>query len=246
MVFHARLRSSPDACRCPGDQAQDNGNDSSGVTCPAGRALGEGELRAPDARNHQAVSRVCSRSTASTSRRRRARCTRCSARTAPARRRSRTSSPASTGRTTGEILLYGAPVRFASPRQAIDAGVCMVHQQFRLVERLTVAENIILGDRRGAGRTSVVDPRAVEGIARARRALPAPRRSARAHLAALGRRAAAGRDPQGALPGRADPDPRRADRPSSRPRRRTRSSSRFGRWRPRAGRSSSSRTSCTR
>ena len=66
----------------------------------------------------------------------------------------------------GEILLWGEPVRFASPRQAIDAGVCMVHQQFRLVERFTVAENIILGDTRGAGRHLVVDPRAVEGQVR--------------------------------------------------------------------------------
>ncbi len=49
----------------------------------------------------------------------------------------------------GEIRLFGVPVRFASPRQAIDAGICMVHQQFRLVERFTVAENILLGDTRG-------------------------------------------------------------------------------------------------
>ena len=38
----------------------------------------------------------------------------------------------------------------------------MVHQQFRLIERFTVAENIILGDTRGAGRHFVVDPGAVE------------------------------------------------------------------------------------
>ena len=38
------------------------------------------------------------------------------------------------------------------------------------------------------------------------------RRPGRAGLAALGRRAAAGRDPEGALPRGADPDPRRADR----------------------------------
>ena len=40
-----------------------------------------------------------------------------------------------------------------SPRraQAIDAGVCMVHQQFRLVERFTVAENLMLGDRARRG-----------------------------------------------------------------------------------------------
>src|SRR5579884_1683142 len=61
----------------------------------------------------------------------------------------------------GEILLGGVPVAFASPRDAIDAGVCMVHQHFRLVERFTVAENLILGDRRGAGRRFRLDPSAV-------------------------------------------------------------------------------------
>jgi simple sugar transport system ATP-binding protein len=66
----------------------------------------------------------------------------------------------------GEVLLWGEPVRFASPRQAIDAGVCMVHQQFRLVERFTVAENIILGDTRGPGRKLLVDPGAIEGHVR--------------------------------------------------------------------------------
>jgi general nucleoside transport system ATP-binding protein len=45
----------------------------------------------------------------------------------------------------GEILLDGTPAGFRSPRQAIDAGVGMVHQHFRLVESLTVAENILLG-----------------------------------------------------------------------------------------------------
>lgn len=45
----------------------------------------------------------------------------------------------------GEIRLFGAPVRFRSPREAIAAGIGMVHQHFMLVERFTVAENIILG-----------------------------------------------------------------------------------------------------
>ena len=61
----------------------------------------------------------------------------------------------------GEILLHGEPVDFHSPRDAIDAGVCMVHQHFRLVDRFTVAENLILGDRRGAGRRFRIEPGAV-------------------------------------------------------------------------------------
>jgi len=62
----------------------------------------------------------------------------------------------------GRILLYGEPVDFASPREAIDAGVGMVHQHFRLVDRFTVAENLVLGDHRGAGRHFHIDPGAVE------------------------------------------------------------------------------------
>src|SRR5437868_6367298 len=62
----------------------------------------------------------------------------------------------------GEIRIYGRPARFAAPRDALDAGICMVHQHFRLVGPFTVAENIVLGDHRGEGRAFRVRPRAVE------------------------------------------------------------------------------------
>src|SRR4051795_6661105 len=62
----------------------------------------------------------------------------------------------------GEIRIYGEPVHFHSPRDALDAGICMVHQHFRLVEPFTVAENIVLGDHRGEGRAFRLRPRAVE------------------------------------------------------------------------------------
>ena len=45
----------------------------------------------------------------------------------------------------GEIVRDGAPVTFRSPRNAIDAGIGMVHQHFKLVDTLTVAENVVLG-----------------------------------------------------------------------------------------------------
>lgn len=45
----------------------------------------------------------------------------------------------------GHILVRGEPVDFASPRQAIDAGIGMVYQHFMLASRLTVAENVLLG-----------------------------------------------------------------------------------------------------
>ena len=47
----------------------------------------------------------------------------------------------------GHIELYGEPVQLHSPRDALDAGVSMVHQHFRLVEPLTVADNLLLGSR---------------------------------------------------------------------------------------------------
>ncbi len=45
----------------------------------------------------------------------------------------------------GTILVHGAPVRFQSPRDAIAAGLGMIHQHFTLVPSLTVTENILLG-----------------------------------------------------------------------------------------------------
>jgi general nucleoside transport system ATP-binding protein len=46
---------------------------------------------------------------------------------------------------SGEILLSGEAVEFKSARDAIKCGLGMVHQHFMLVQRFTVAENIILG-----------------------------------------------------------------------------------------------------
>jgi simple sugar transport system ATP-binding protein len=64
----------------------------------------------------------------------------------------------------GEILLYGEPVRFETPRDALDAGIGMVHQHFRLVPTFTVAENIALGEHRSDGRASLlIDPGRIEG-----------------------------------------------------------------------------------
>ena len=51
----------------------------------------------------------------------------------------------------GEILLRGEPVRFESSRDAIAAGIGMVHQHFQLIPVFTVAENVILGDEMTKG-----------------------------------------------------------------------------------------------
>lgn len=78
----------------------------------------------------------------------------------------------------GDILIDGNLVHFHSPRDAVEAGLGMVHQHFMLISRFTVTENVILGnegpsislDRKAAERTVGetaeryglrVDPRAV-------------------------------------------------------------------------------------
>lgn len=45
----------------------------------------------------------------------------------------------------GEIYLRGKQVEIRSPSDAADFGIGMVHQNFKLVQTMTVAENIILG-----------------------------------------------------------------------------------------------------
>jgi simple sugar transport system ATP-binding protein len=45
----------------------------------------------------------------------------------------------------GTVHLHGEPRTFDTPRDAIDAGIGMIHQHFMLVDTLTTAENIVLG-----------------------------------------------------------------------------------------------------
>jgi ribose transport system ATP-binding protein len=71
----------------------------------------------------------------------------------------------------GEVRLAGAPVRFASPRDALAAGVAMVHQELAFCENLTVAENLCLGHL--PRRWGFVDRAAL--LERARRLLAARR-----------------------------------------------------------------------
>ena len=62
----------------------------------------------------------------------------------------------------GEIRLFGELVRLHSPSDAIDAGIGMVHQHFRLVPVFTVAENVILGEHREEARRFVIHPDKIE------------------------------------------------------------------------------------
>ncbi|MBV0902782.1 ABC transporter ATP-binding protein [Haloarcula salina] len=50
----------------------------------------------------------------------------------------------------GDVYFQGERLDLDSPQDAIDAGIGMVHQHFMLIPRLTVAENVVLGEREPA------------------------------------------------------------------------------------------------
>ena len=51
----------------------------------------------------------------------------------------------------GTISINGQPAAFRSPKEAIDAGIGMVHQHFMLADNLTVLENVVLGSEPRTG-----------------------------------------------------------------------------------------------
>jgi ribose transport system ATP-binding protein len=72
----------------------------------------------------------------------------------------------------GEMRLDGRPVQFRSARDALGAGIGMVHQELSIVPSLSVAENVFLGHQ----------PTNAAGVVRWR----AMAREAKAHLERLG------------------------------------------------------------
>lgn len=50
---------------------------------------------------------------------------------------------------SGEIFIDSKKVIFTSPKDAIDSGIGMVHQHFKLVDVLTAKENIVAGSKNG-------------------------------------------------------------------------------------------------
>ena len=67
----------------------------------------------------------------------------------------------------GGIRIAGRPVRFASPRDSMAAGIGMVHQHFALVPTLTVAENLSLGRTQGIYRRREAEERVLKLAERA-------------------------------------------------------------------------------
>lgn len=47
----------------------------------------------------------------------------------------------------GQVRRNGVEIRLNSPRDGLAHGIAMVHQHFRLVDRFTVAENVVLGHK---------------------------------------------------------------------------------------------------
>jgi len=54
---------------------------------------------------------------------------------------------------SGCIKVAGSPCRFSGPRESMQQGIGMIHQNFKLVKRFTVAENVLLANPRGAFRS---------------------------------------------------------------------------------------------
>ena len=110
----------------------------------------------------------------------------------------------------GEVFAFGQPLPPGNPRAALAAGIGMVHQHFTLADNLSALDNIVLGTEPllSLGRGRAAARAKVEGLARDFGLAVDP--DARVGEPDGGR-AAAGRDPEGALPRCAHPDPRRAD-----------------------------------
>ncbi|HVR75477.1 MAG TPA: sugar ABC transporter ATP-binding protein [Planctomycetota bacterium] len=68
----------------------------------------------------------------------------------------------------GEIVWKGLPVELHSPRDAMEAGIAVIHQELECFGRLTVAENLLLGGPWPRYRWGGVDWRRLEEEARRR------------------------------------------------------------------------------
>ena len=108
----------------------------------------------------------------------------------------------------GDILLKGKKVSFSSAKDAIEAGIGMVHQHFMLIPVMTVAENIVLAEEPTYAGV-MLDFREAKKKVRelSERFGLAVDPDARIQDITVGA-AAAGGDPEGPLPRRGDPRPR--------------------------------------
>jgi simple sugar transport system ATP-binding protein len=70
--------------------------------------------------------------------------------------------------TTGEFLVDGQPVAFASPRDALDAGIATVYQDLAMIPLMSVTRNFFMGrePRKGFGPFKFIDFDLAHGVAR--------------------------------------------------------------------------------
>ncbi len=61
----------------------------------------------------------------------------------------------------GQIMIDGEPAVIRTPRDAIDRGIGMIHQHFKLVEVLSARENILLGQK---GALAISPEKAMESL----------------------------------------------------------------------------------
>lgn len=69
-------------------------------------------------------------------------------------------------RDAGSILIDGREVEILTPADARRLGIGMIHQEYKLVPELSVAENIFLGNEPTRGKTPFVDFKAMHQAAR--------------------------------------------------------------------------------
>ena len=65
----------------------------------------------------------------------------------------------------GRLYVAGSARSYLTPREAINVGIGMVYQHFTLIDALTVAENVCLGQRRGIWRNPKQDEAGVADLA---------------------------------------------------------------------------------
>ena len=57
----------------------------------------------------------------------------------------------------GELLVYGKPLSIANPKQALESGIAMIHQELNPVLDMSIAENIFIGREKKMGPFRIVD-----------------------------------------------------------------------------------------
>lgn len=63
--------------------------------------------------------------------------------------------------TEGHVVLNGEKIAFKNPREALNSGISVIHQELSIADDLTVAENIFLGEEITKGKTALVNQKAM-------------------------------------------------------------------------------------